>query len=195
MTDVSPGHWRLQAVKIKLLTSSLLLINPYFPTDPQRDNAESADLLHTLSNIKRIIEVNPCDNILWAGDINSDFSCNTNHTRAVQEALHGLGFLGSWNQFEADFTCTHELLGQTFTCLLDHFFWNTVLANSVTDAGCCIFLGICLTTVPYTAHLTPPWSKNSHLSPLKHPPDPLGRRQVVRRNPNIRHLWRKSSHS
>ena len=37
VTDVSPGHWRLQAVKIKLLTSSLLLINSYFPTDPQRD--------------------------------------------------------------------------------------------------------------------------------------------------------------
>ena len=135
VTDVSPGHWRLQAVKIKLMTSSLLLINSYFPTDPQRDNVDSADLLDTLGNIKRIIEVNPCDNILWAGDINSDFSRNTNHTRAVQEALHELGFHGSWNQFEADFTCTHELLGQTFTSLLVHFFWNSVFANSVTDAG------------------------------------------------------------
>ena len=79
--------------------------------------------------------VNSCDNILWAGDINSDFSRNTNHTHAVQEALEELGLQRSWDQFEVDFSCTHYLLGQTFTSLLDHFFWNSDFSSSVTDAG------------------------------------------------------------
>ena len=30
----SPGFWRLQAVQIKFQSSTLLLINSYFPTDP-----------------------------------------------------------------------------------------------------------------------------------------------------------------
>ena len=135
VTDVSPGFWRLQAVKIKFMTSTLLLINSYFPTDPQRDNADNTELLETLGHIKQTIDMHHCDTILWAGDINSDFSRNTGHTTAVQEALHDLGFLSAWDQFEADLTCSHELLGRTFTSLLDHFFWNTVFSQSVTDAG------------------------------------------------------------
>ena len=125
VTDVSPGFWRLQAVKIKFMTSTLLLINSYFPTDPQRDNADNAELLETLGYIKQIIDVNDSDTILWAGDINSDFSRHSNHTVAVQDALQDLGFHVAWDQFDADFTCSHEVLGQTFTSLLDHFFWNT----------------------------------------------------------------------
>ena len=104
VTDVSPGHWRLQAVKIKFVNSTLLLINSYFPTDPQRDNVDDGDLRDTLGHIKKIVEVNPCDSILWAGDINSDFSRNSNHTTEVQEALLELGFLKAWDEFDADFT-------------------------------------------------------------------------------------------
>ena len=52
VTAVSPGFWRLKAVKIKFKSSTLLLINSYFPTDTQRDNA---DLLNTLGHIKQII--------------------------------------------------------------------------------------------------------------------------------------------
>ena len=50
-------------------------------------------------------------NIRWAGDIKSDYSCNTNHARSVQEAFDKLGFQGALNQLEADFICTDELLG------------------------------------------------------------------------------------
>ena len=122
VVDVSPGHWRLQAVKIKFRTSSVLLINSYFPTDSQRNNVDNTDLLETLSNIKKTIDLNPSNSILWAGDINSDFSRNSYHTTSVQEALEELGLLKSWDKFHADFTCTHDLQGQTFTSLLDHFF-------------------------------------------------------------------------
>ena len=111
------------------------MIKSYFPTDPQRENADNVDLLETLGHIKKIIEANHSDSIFWAGDINSDFSRNSNHTRAVQDALQDLGLLAAWDDFDADFTCAHELLGRTFTSLLDHFFWNTTFSNSVTDAG------------------------------------------------------------
>ena len=135
VVDVSPGHWRLQAVKIKFRTSSVLLINSYFPTDSQRNNVDNTDLLETLSNIKKTIDLNPSNSILWAGDINSDFSRNSYHTTSVQEALEELGLLKSWDKFHADFTCTHDLQGQTFTSLLDHFFWNPEFSDSVLDAG------------------------------------------------------------
>ena len=34
-----------------------------------------------------------------------------------------------------DYTCTHELLNQTFTSKLDNFFWSTTFSCSVIDAG------------------------------------------------------------
>ena len=86
-------------------------------------------LLETLGHIKKIIDVNNFDNILWAGDINSDFCRNSNHTTAVQDALHDVGLLVACDHFQLDFTCAHDLLGQTFTFKLDLFFWNTMFSN------------------------------------------------------------------
>ena len=79
--------------------------------------------------------MNVCDKVLWAGDINSDFSRGTNHTSQVKEALDELQLISSWNRFDIDFTATFELLGQTFTSTLDHFFWNLGLDNCLEDAG------------------------------------------------------------
>ena len=135
VTDVSPGFWRVQAVKIGFKASSVLLINSYFPTDPQRAGADHSELLETLTFIKQIIEQHSSSAILWAGDINSDFARNSDHTLAVKDVLHDLGLLVAWDKFEADFSCSHELLGQTFTSLLDHFFWDNRFSQSVTDAG------------------------------------------------------------
>ena len=74
VTDVSPGFWRVQAAKISFGSSTLLLINSYFPTDPQRNNVDQSELLETLGRIKLVIESNVCDSVLWADDLNSDFS-------------------------------------------------------------------------------------------------------------------------
>ena len=40
--DVSPGHWRIQAVTISMVSSTILLINSYFPTDPKTNNFDDA---------------------------------------------------------------------------------------------------------------------------------------------------------
>ena len=81
--DVSPGFWRVQAAKISFKYSKLLLINSYFPTDPQRDNVDESDFLETLGHIKKVIDLNICDAVLWAGDLNSDLSRHSSHTNAV----------------------------------------------------------------------------------------------------------------
>ena len=49
-TDVSPGHWRVQAVKIVSGRSSTLLINSYFPYDKKEQikNSDINDLNETL---------------------------------------------------------------------------------------------------------------------------------------------------
>jgi hypothetical protein len=92
-------------------------------------------LLETLGHIKKVIDLNVCDAVLWAGDLNSDFSRQSSHTNAVQDALTELGLHSAWNKFEIDYTAVHEMLGQTFTSTLDHFAWSESLESSVVDAG------------------------------------------------------------
>ena len=133
--DVSPEFWRIQAIKIKFKGSTLLLINSYFPTDPRRANFDETDLQESLSHVKEVIRKNEFDDILWAGDINADFIRNTSHTRLVSEVVEELVMDKSWDRFEVDFTCCQDMLGATHTAILDHFFWNEALGDSVTDAG------------------------------------------------------------
>ena len=54
--DVSPGFWRVQAARISFKSSVILLINSYFPVDPQRDNQDESDLLETLGHVKKVVE-------------------------------------------------------------------------------------------------------------------------------------------
>ena len=49
--DVSPNHWRIQAVIIKTSNSKILLINSYFPTDPKVNEFDTEELLSTLTAI------------------------------------------------------------------------------------------------------------------------------------------------
>ena len=133
--DVSPGFWRLQAVIINLGGVYILLINSYFPTDPRRPNADHTELLETLSHISEIIRKNDFDHLLWTGDINADFIRRTDHTNTIKEQIDDLGLAYSWQNFEIDFTCRHELLGNTHVSVLDHFFWSQQLGVHVEDAG------------------------------------------------------------
>ena len=52
VTDVSPGHWRVQAVVIASEHSRTLLINSYFPFDKrdQLDNEGLTELIETLGS-------------------------------------------------------------------------------------------------------------------------------------------------
>ena len=135
VTDVSPGFWRIQAVTIQFGSITTLLINSYFPSDPRRPDADESDLLETLGHIKNVIRKTEFSSLLWAGDINADFPRNSCHTNRVNDLLHELGLTKSWDKFMIDFTCCHELLGTSHVSTLDHFFWNEMLEENVTDAG------------------------------------------------------------
>ena len=54
--DVSPGHWRIQAVKISFDDQRILIINSYFPVDKRTVNFNNNnDLLETLEAVDKVI--------------------------------------------------------------------------------------------------------------------------------------------
>ena len=82
--DVSPPHWRIQAVVLSTPKSDLLIINSYFPTDSRLVDFDTTDLYSTLAAIGSVIDDNACDSIVWTGDINADFMRNTTFTNTIE---------------------------------------------------------------------------------------------------------------
>ena len=132
--DISPEFYRVQAIKIKFKTSSCLLINSYLPCD-SRTRQEDPELLQTLQTIRTLVTQSECRSVLWAGDVNADFLRHTNHTERVSEVVEELRLLAAWDRFQVDFTCVHEVAGQSHVSKIDHFFWSESLDNNVEDAG------------------------------------------------------------
>ena len=140
VTDVSPKHWRIQAIVVKSRMSRTLIINTYFPTDKREygnsnSKEDDGELIELIEIIKNVIETNDCEAVVWAGDINADFDRNTKHSTAVKEAVEEARLLVSWDTFPVDFTCSYEREGVSFTSILDHFFLSEELFVKVTDAG------------------------------------------------------------
>ena len=134
--DVSPGHWRIQAVKISLsASSSILLINSYFPTDPRTNDFDEDELRETLHEITSVIDKNSCNKFLLLGDINCDFRRNTRFVHSISSFLQEYNLMKSWGKFEVDFTHFQENNGNTHVSILDHFFWNEIIGNNVKEAG------------------------------------------------------------
>ena len=84
--DVSPESFRIQSVTITVGAYKFLLINTYFPTDSQSRSDES-ELLVMLSDIKKILENNEFEDVVWTGDINADFSRQTQHLLIVDNFI------------------------------------------------------------------------------------------------------------
>ena len=135
VTDVSPGHWRLQAVVVSFRTCRTLLINSYFPVDSRRLDDEENELLEILGKVREIVRKNDFDNLVWTGDINADFLRESVHTKAVADTLTDLGLTISWDRYNVDFTCYHDILGEFSTSVIDHFFWSEPVVDAVVDAG------------------------------------------------------------
>ena len=134
--DISPGHWRIQAVIISTNQSRLLIINSYFPTDPRTVKFDDHELIEIFTIIDNIVDKNDFDNILLFGDINADFLRNSGHVQSVQRYLNERLLTKSWEQFDADFTHTYEDGNNvTHTSKIDHFFWNSGLDSMIEDAG------------------------------------------------------------
>ena len=136
VNNVSPEFWRVQAVTIKSSSSTLLLINSYFPNDPKTANFDDEELIETFAHIKRVIEVNDFDLLCFCGDINADFSRNTGFVHTVQQKIEDLSLETAWSNHEADFTFIYnDAEDRSHTAVIDHFFWNQMTKLAVQNAG------------------------------------------------------------
>ena len=122
--DISPDFYRIQVPEIKLKTSNFLLVNSYFPCDPQTQVMEDPELLKLLDIIKYSIERAGCEALLWAGDINADFLRETDHTDRVQETVDELNLFIAWDEYNIDFTSVHKTGNTTLVSNIDHFFMS-----------------------------------------------------------------------
>ena len=135
ITDVSPESWRLQALILNINSTKILLINSYFPVDPQINNYDESELSETLSYVRQVLLNNNYDHIIWAGDLNADFLRKSKHTRIVQHFIEELNLLKAWDKYDVNFTHYHEVNGVSFTSTLDHLLWSDSLNYRILDAG------------------------------------------------------------
>ena len=133
--DISPDFYRVQVLKVCFKTSSCVIVNSYFPCDPQTPGKEDPELLETINSIKSVLNRTEFSLIIWAGDINADFIRRTNHTEAVQEELDEMNLFTLWDEHEVDFTSMHEVNDVTRVSKIDHIFLSQNLRDQVEDAG------------------------------------------------------------
>ena len=176
VVEIPTNHWRLQAVIISTQAHKVLLVNSYFPTDPKVDDFDTEDLYTTLEAITRMMLHTEHDSIIWCGDINADFIRDTLFTNIINEYLNEAHLERSWEKYKIDFTHYYELENQSYTSVIDHFFWNEGLRESVVKADvlhlpsntsdhspiyCIINIGMLQkkTQVKFIPKLRPSWRK------------------------------------
>ena len=130
-SDISPSHWRVQAVRL----SNTVIINAYLPTDPGTVAFDDNDLLDTLNAIKTVIDDNPGTKLVLTGDLNADFNRNSGHVRTIKDFIDDLGLRFSWERFPVDFTHICFRDDQAFVHTLDHFLWGEAAEETIVDAG------------------------------------------------------------
>ena len=136
VTDISPGHWRVQAINISSSSSNTLLINTYFPCDSRQALEAQDEALEVLELVKRLIETSSCNSVVWCGDINTDFSRNTWQVAMLREAIAELNLLKVVDKFPIDFTCINNVNDENVvTSVIDHFFYSSEISKLILDAG------------------------------------------------------------
>ena len=132
--EVSPHHWRIQTVIINTSNSKVLIINTYFSTNPKINDFDPIDLLSTLDAINDVLTSNEYDHVIWSGDFNADFSRKTKFTYIVDKFIKEKELRKSWDKFKVDYTHVTEVMGKTFTSVIDHFCWSDGIEDNVIDA-------------------------------------------------------------
>ena len=65
--DVSPTHWRVQAIILSTPSNKLLIINSYFPTNHWVNEFDTTDLFSILSAINSVLMENEYDSVIASG--------------------------------------------------------------------------------------------------------------------------------
>ena len=126
-----PDSHRVQAIE---LFNNYVIINTYFPTDPQVLNFDDFELLKCIQDIKWYFTKFSNHKIIIAGDLNSDFSRHTRFVNIIREFFTEYNLLSVWSAFNVDFTfCNHSVRNGNnvlSTSCIDHFVTNPdVLAD------------------------------------------------------------------
>ena len=93
VSRIPSTNFRILAAKFSFPSQSLLVVNTYFMCDPRADNFDDTELLELLDDIRKLIVESKCRNILWAGDLNTDFSRNTRFVEIVRSFILDLNLL------------------------------------------------------------------------------------------------------
>ena len=133
--DVSPTHWRVQAIILSTPSNKVLIMNSYFPTDHRVNEFDTTELLSTLSAINSVLMENEYDSVIWGGDINADFLRDTIFTSNIIRFVEEKSFEKSWDKYPIDFTHVFERGEHTYTSTLDHFFWSEGISCNVVATG------------------------------------------------------------
>ena len=135
VTDISPNHWRIQAAIIRTNKMKLLIINSYFPQDSKSPINIDSELEEIIAAINNLLMNYQFADVIWMGDINADFCRNTKQVWRIETYLNDTKLVKAWDSFQIDFTHEFEKDKTTFTCCIDHFFWNEKLSNKVLESG------------------------------------------------------------
>ena len=144
VTKIDSSNYRLQATKFSFPTGDFLLLNSYFPCDPQRETFDDTELINLLANIRSLILTSNCSNILLAGDLNSDFNRQNRFTNSVAEALESLGLIILWDNTDdnpshliskVDYTYMSFQGNITYCSTIDHFGASTPVYKAIKEAG------------------------------------------------------------
>ena len=112
---------------------TILWINTYFPTDPQRINYEENDLQNILNDIESIMDNSQFDEVILGGDLNWDKSRNTGFAACIARWVSKIGLVDLWDSFPVEYTHVHTDLKSLST--LDRFLVSPGLISHIVDAG------------------------------------------------------------
>ena len=107
---------------MKTTEFNILLLCVYFPTDYQAGDHNLTDLDIMLQDIEYFIDNTNCDKVIIGGDINCDFSRNSQFVRTVTEFITSQKLQVVWNKFDIDYTHVHT--DDVSTSIIDHFFMS-----------------------------------------------------------------------
>ena len=120
--------------------SSLLVINSYFPCDPQTHNFNDQELVQLLADIEVMLAHSTQSSILLSGDLNCDFSRNNSFTNIVRNFFEEKGLKILWlanedNISPVDYTHMSDTNGTISVSTIDHFVTDASTFKSLKEAG------------------------------------------------------------
>ena len=130
-----PDSNRVQGVE---LFNKYVIINTYFPTDPNRLNFDDLELLKCLQDISWYFTNYSNHKFLIAGDLNCDFSRHSRFVNIVRDFLIEKNLITVWSNYNVDFTFSNHSIrnGRNVfaTSCIDHFIMQNDTLSDVSHA-------------------------------------------------------------